>query len=75
MNDQRLERLLFALDAAVERLGDAQASQLHGDIEHAMLRVEALRTRLGQRAEASAYLRFIDRLGRARAAEAMAESA
>ena len=64
MHDHRLERLLAALDVATERLPDTSSHELHGDLEHAIMRLEVLRRRLGDRAQASPYLAFIQRLAR-----------
>ncbi len=67
MDDDRLSRLLSALDAATERLPDAASAELHADLAQAELRLEALQRALGARAAASPYLAFVRTLVRDRA--------
>jgi hypothetical protein len=75
VDDHSLDRLLTALDTAVERLSGPELDQLHQDIGLAALRLEALRRHLGPRAEASPYVAFVRRLAERGAGQGLAASA
>ena len=62
MHDPQLERLVAALDSAVERTADRDAPALHADVEVARLRLLCLNRRLGAAVAASPYLAFVQRL-------------
>ncbi|MFM2090953.1 MAG: hypothetical protein RLZZ127_1442 [Planctomycetota bacterium] len=75
MDDRPLDRLLAALDTAVERLDGGELDQLHHDLGVASLRLEALRHRLGDRVEASPYVAYVRRLAERGSAQGLAASA
>ena len=68
MNDDRINHLVRALDAAVESSPSSDAQQriaLCASLDHAALRLRCLTSRLGSMAEESSYLAFLRRMTRA----------
>lgn len=62
MHDPDLQRLVSALDRAVEWAAGSQQPALHSDVEIARLRLQCLSRRLGGSVAASPYLAFVERL-------------